>query len=254
MTARRLIGLDLAWSERNGTGCAELVREGGELTLTRIGVRDSIDEIVEWVQPAWGKWVVAVDAPLVVTNQTGRRQADAEASKLYGRFEAGAYPANLKLLGQDHRGGQVLDALKQQGGRCVERPQDMQGGSVVFETYPHPCMIELFRLARTIKYKKKGTIAERQRAQAQLTDAIRINFIERPVGLAVRLNDDLARLLDEPDGPLSGSQLKDREDQLDALVCAYVAAWADAGSPLRALGELGHGVMLLPWLRHLRRP
>ena len=255
MSDRRLIGLDLAWKEGNGTGCVELEWDCGELVVSpRIDLLYSVDEIIAWIRPTWGEWIAAVDAPLVVTNQKGRRQAEDDVSKLYHRFEAGAYPTSLGRLGEDHSGGRILRSLERQGGRLAERPQDAQGGSVVFETYPHPSMIELFGLPRTIKYKKTGTIAATQQAQGELTDAIRVNFIERPVGPRLRLNEDLAELLDAPDRQLTGGELKDREDKLDALVCAYVAAWADSGAPLRALGEFGHGVMFLPWLRQLRVP
>ena len=59
---RRLIGIDLAWGERNGTGCAELVWRGDELELRRIDVLGTLDEIVAWLEPQRGDWVVAVDA------------------------------------------------------------------------------------------------------------------------------------------------------------------------------------------------
>ena len=43
---RRLMGIDLAWGERNGTGCAELAWRGDELELQRIDVLRTLDEIV----------------------------------------------------------------------------------------------------------------------------------------------------------------------------------------------------------------
>ena len=93
--SRRLIGIDLAWGEKNGTGCAELAWRGDELELQRIDVLHTLEAIVAWIEPQRGDWVVGVDAPLVVRNQTGRRQADADVSAKYREFEAGAYPANL---------------------------------------------------------------------------------------------------------------------------------------------------------------
>ena len=250
MTARRLIGIDLAWSERNGTGCAELVREGNELTLTRIGICCSIDEIVEWVQPAWGKWVVAVDAPLVICNQTGSRVADQQPSKLYQPYQAGAYPANLDRLGKDHRGGQLLRALKGPDTTLVEQGSDINEGRLIFETYPHIVMVELFHLATTIKYKK-GRVAKRRVGQHQLADRIRHHLCGSSARLRLRANDELDCLLREPDPILRGRDLKGREDKLDALICAYTAAWLDAGRSLLGLGEVGAGVMLAPRLREI---
>ena len=250
MTARRLIGIDLAWSQRNGTGCAELVREGGELTLTRIDICHSIDEIVEWINPGDGHWVVAVDAPLVVTNQEGRRCADAQASKLYHPYQAGAYPTNLKLLGKDHRGGQLLKKLEECGGDVVESAAHLNGSRLVFETYPHIVMVELFNLEQTIKYKK-GRVACRRRGQRKLAKKIRKHLCGTSANPRLRPNDPLDSLLHEPNPILKGRHLKHREDRLDALICAYTAAWLDAKRPLLGLGQVGAGVMLAPRLREI---
>ena len=43
---RRLIGIDLAWGERAGTGCAERAWRGDELELLRLDVLGPLDEIV----------------------------------------------------------------------------------------------------------------------------------------------------------------------------------------------------------------
>ena len=163
---RRLIGIDLAWGERNGTGCAELAWRGDELELRRIDVLGTLDEIVAWIEPQRGEWVVAVDAPLVVLNQTGRRQADADVSAKYWKFEAGAYPANLNNpnLGPTSKAGRLLRALLAGGGTLVDRAEDVNSGRLMFEMYPHPAMVELFALERTIKYKKGRVAKKRSRA------------------------------------------------------------------------------------------
>ena len=134
---RRLIGIDLAWGERNGTGCAELGWRGDELELRRIDLMGTLDEIVAWIEPQRGDWLVAVDAPLVVRNQTGRRQADADVSAKYGKFHAGAYPTNLTLLGADHRGGRLWRELEACGGALVERVENVQEGRLALEMFPH---------------------------------------------------------------------------------------------------------------------
>lgn len=253
MTARRLIGIDLAWSQRNGTGCAELLRDGGELTLTRIDICHSIDEIVEWIDPKRGKWVVAVDAPLVVTNEEGRRCADAQASKLYHPYHAGAYPTNLKLLGKDHRGGQLLKKLEERCGDIVECADHLNGSRLTFETYPHIVMVELFGLNKTIKYKK-GRVACRRCGQRKLAKKIRHHLCGSSASPRLHPNDALDSLLHEPDPILKGRRLKHREDRLDALICAYTAAWLDAERPLLGLGQVGAGVMLAPHLRGIGSP
>ena len=253
MSDRRLIGIDLAWSERNGTGCVELVWDGDELRLCRVGLCKSMDEIVKWIEPECNDWVVAVDAPLVVHNKAGRRAADARVSELYRPYEAGAYPTNLKLLGEDHRGGQLLRRLEEYGGDVVECAGHLDGPRLVFETYPHVVMVELFGLDCTIKYKK-GRVARKRRGQQELADAIRTHLCGPAASPRLRIGGELDELLREPDPILKGRDLKSREDKLDGLICAYAAAWLDAGRPLQGLGEVGAGVMVTPRVRGIGPP
>ncbi len=253
MSDRRLIGLDLAWSKRNGTGCVELAWDGDELALSDVKLCSSIDEIVEWIDPERGDWVVAVDAPLVVKNETGRRDADAQVSKRYHRHEAGAHPTSLKLLGKDHRGGKLLGKLgkpKGYGATLVEEATHLDDGSLIFETYPHVVMVELFGLDKTIKFKK-GRVACKRKGQQELADAIREHLCGESANPRLLIDAELDTLLREPDPILKGRDLKSREDKLDGLICAYTAAWVDAGKPWNGFGKVGKGVMVAPRVRSL---
>ena len=259
MSERRLIGIDLAWgkgkpNKPNASGCAELTWADGELWLTRLDLLCKIEDIVEWIEPTRGKWVIAVDAPLVVANDEGRRKAEAEISNVYRRYDAGAYPTNL---GQDkeHRGVQLRERLrerlKEQAGTLLECADGAGDGNLMIETFPHPTTVELFDLNLIIKYKKKQGMSEEQRrgGQQELADRIRTHFCDRPDGPPLRRDDRLMALLAEPPLTITHAQLKDREDKLDALICAYVAAWADAGRCLQRFGAVGEGVMFIPCLR-----
>ena len=247
---RRLIGIDLAWGERNPGGCAELVWDGGGLRLARLDLLRSLEEIVEWIEPRRGAWAVAIDAPLVIRNQVGPRAADAQADRFYRRYHAGAYPANLQRFGEDHRGGRLLRALTaaEHGGRIVENRDAAGAPHLVFETYPHIVTVELFGLDRIIKYKK-GTDDRKRAGQRQLADCIREHICGLSAAPRLRVDERLEELLREPAPPLRGRALKDREDKLDALICAYTAAWLVAGRPIQGLGREGRGVMITPSLR-----
>ena len=250
---RRLIGIDLAWGERSHSGCAELAWDRGELVLESVDLLHQIGEIVDWIRPERGDWVIAVDAPLVVLNQTGGREAGQLASRLYGRYEAGASLINLERLGQHHRGGRLLSELETHDGRLLEQAVDADRPRLVFETYPHIVMVELFGLERTIKYKHGGN-AFRRAGQRQLVYLIRRHLCSESAHPRLRINDALDRLLREPDQLLSDRELKDREDILDAVISAYMAAWLDAGCPLQGLGRPGTGVMITPGLRGIGPP
>ena len=262
----RLIGIDLAWGKRDGSepagsGCAELVWKDGkrdELELKRLDVLGRVDKIVEWIQPDGGDWVVAIDAPLVICNKTGERSAEEQMKRYYRRFDASARPASLKNpdFRKHYQGRMIRKRLKELGGTLVERAEDLNGKSLFFETYPHPATVELFDLNLIIKYKMKdGMVKEQRRAgQQELADRIRTHFCDRPIGPRLRLDDRLTNLLSEPDPKATHKELKEREDKLDGLICAYVAAWADAGRCLQRFGEDGKGVMLIPCLRPCMRP
>ena len=264
MSGRRLIGIDLAWGSEEGTdyyspdcegsGCAELIRDGDDLTLKRLDLLYSMDEIVKWIKPERGDWVVAVDAPIVIQNEEGRRPAEDEADEFYGPYQAAAYSSNLNLaVGKSRRGGQLLTQLRKRGGDLVESAAHLEGQRLVFETYPHIVMVELFRLRRTIKYKGDNS-ADQLAGQWELTRAIWEHLCGPLARPRLAVDDNLATLLCEP-GPLPrgeiGRRVKAREDKLDALVCAYTAAWLDAERPLQGLGEVGKGVMITPRRRDI---
>lgn len=253
MSGRRLIGIDLAWSEGkkgkpNGSGCAELVWADGELRLERLALLYSLDEIVEWIEPDRGDWVVAVDAPLIVSNDKGQRKAEAEVTAAYRRYDAGAHSTNLKQ-DKEHRGVQLREKL---GGALLECADG--DDRLIFETYPHPATVELFDLNLIVKYKKWANKDQRRAGQQELADRIRTHFCDRPVGPRLRRDDCLMALLSEPDSKATHPDLKEREDKLDGLICAYVAAWADEERCLQRFGAVGEGVMFIPCLRRCRAP
>lgn len=267
MGERRLIGIDLAWGKKTGTdyystdcegsGCVELVWDGDGLSLTRLCMPSSMDEIVRWIDPARGDWVVAVDGPLVICNEEGQRPAENQASTLYGRYHAGAHSNNLK---SKHRGPQLLEALAAQGGELVEQAAATGGRRLIFETYPHISMVELFKLEHTIKYKlrwvkrhyEKAEWAEQQLAgQQRLVDCVRRHLCSGTANPRLRTGSQLEQLLSDPGSDLDEDGLKAREDKLDAVVCAYTAAWLDAKRDLVGLGKVGEGMMIMPRLREI---
>ena len=53
------------------------------------------DEIVAALAPyVEADCLVAIDAPLIVTNATGNRPAEAALNRDFARFDAGAHPSN----------------------------------------------------------------------------------------------------------------------------------------------------------------
>ena len=159
------VGVDLAWSKQNPSGVA-ILSGGVGRPLEYVGSETfgSTEDIAAQIRALDGPVWVAIDAPLVVRNETGQRPVDRLVTRQYGRFHAGAYPANRRLLGHDIRAAQLVGLLEPRGVRQLDEvtlpPQ--AGGSWAFETYPHPAMIELFGINRAIKYKKGAVLEKRE--------------------------------------------------------------------------------------------
>ncbi len=239
------IGIDLAWGERNPSGGA--VIRNGRLLSTR-GDLTSLESIVDFVASYLGPTtgaVVAVDAPLRVPNVSGIRPCERELNGEWARFQAGAHPANRQLLARsgDVRGEKLVDLLVQQH-RFTEATSIPQKSPdrLICEIYPHPAHISLFKLDKTIKYKRGSVSARRQeliRYQQFLRSLREARpFLKKTKDLLVRTDVNALR----------GRALKAYEDQLDALCCAYIGyyLWWHGPQRARTYGTLADGHVIVP--------
>lgn len=242
------VGIDLAWNvDRNHTGIVVLRGDarGARFVASATGV-SSLAGIVEFVQGhASSSTVVAVDAPLVVTNATGFRECEREIGKRFGRFHASCHSNNLTRT-PNPAGMRLVESLARHGFRHdfdLGRARQRKGRWLV-EVYPHPAMVVLFGLRRIIRYKK-GTVAQKRRG---------LRVLQRHLGtLAVPScglvsNRALEALLARNVGALAGQALKCYEDTLDALFCAYLAwycwRWGEARNEM--FGTLENGYIVVP--------
>lgn len=247
MSSPVFLGFDLAWGDRNRTGGA-VIRDGALVAATGLLTNDaSIEAFVAAHLPDGVPAVIGVDAPLRVPNQTGRRRADHEVSLAWGKFHAGAYPANRTLLARDGvvRGEALVVRLGRRFNfvECAPIPQH-GGGRYVCEAFPHPAHVALFGLPRTLKYKRKpgrtpeAVAAEFARYQQHLTS---LRDADPPlVGLDAFTSVDPGRL--------RGQALQEFEETLDAITCAYVVYYAWHHGPAHQLvyGSVAEGHILVP--------
>jgi predicted RNase H-like nuclease len=242
------IGIDLAWSPRNPTGGA-IVRgdaEGGALVDSALLGDDAA--IVEYIarHAGGGPAIVAVDAPLWVPNETGRRAGEAAIGRAFGRYQAGAHPANRQRLAFDGvvRGEALVASLAGLG--FTHAPEVAAGVAVrqVVEVYPHPAMVALFGLARTLKYKAKPNRGVEER----LSEWRRYQAYLDGLALADPPLRDQAALTAQDVAALRGRRLKDYEDQVDALMCAYIALYAFrwGAARCRVFGTQAEGYIFTP--------
>lgn len=246
------IGLDLAWSGKNLTGAATLEGgpEGARLVEPPLLLR-TLDEITAYVErhAAAGPAIVAVDAPLLVPNEEGRRPAEAEIGRIFQRYEAGAHPANRRRLAGENgevRGELLVAALAKlaEPFAHVERIEAGEPGRLVTEVFPHPAMVAIFGLAKTLKYK----------ARPGRSDAVRLeawkSYQAHMLALA-NADPPLAgheELLATDVSGLRGLRLKGYEDQIDGLMCAYIALYAHrwGAARCRTFGDMQGGYIFTP--------
>ena len=169
------VGIDLAWSPRNGTGLA-IAEKKRSAWVVREAISDlgTNREILEVLQKHVGgrPAIVAIDAPLVVPFEKRGREGDRLITKLFGPYEAGVYPATRFYLGR-YGGKRIWDLvadLERTGFRhdCHIVPE--KPSRQFFETYPHAATVALFGLRKTLKYKARQgrTYATRWRAFREL--------------------------------------------------------------------------------------
>ena len=117
----------------------------------------------------------------------------------------------------------------------------------MIEVYPHAALVALFDLPTVIKYKK-GSVAEKRAGLRHLRDRIAQLSSWQP---ALRSNAKLDQLLGVRLESLAGSSLKQYEDTLDAVVCAYLALyfWAWRLDRNEVFGDADNGYILNPVLR-----
>jgi predicted RNase H-like nuclease len=240
------IGVDLAWSPRNASGGFALqVRDGVARAVNwREGLRCD-DEIIAFIAKtaSVGPALIAIDAPIAVPNASGARFCDREITRVFGCFEAGAHPANRQVLGRygglgaEKLAGRLVAELGFAHDSHVARQTDARQ---VFEVYPHPGMVALFGLSKTLKYKR-GPVARRRAELNRLQDHLLALSDAIPT---LQAGDGWRRDVAE----LGGRGLKQYEDLLDSLFCADVAAycWQHGPSHYEVFGDVRAGHILVP--------
>ena len=225
-------GVDLAWSSRNLTGVCALDEHGG---LVDERLLQSDDEIVRWISRQLdGPAVVAIDAPLLVPNETGRRPCEAQVAEAYAGRKAGPHPSNRTLNADTEgtiRGERLAAALEAHGFGDPWTNSER----TLLEVYPHPTLIEVFDLPERLLYKAKPGlgVSGRRNGLRRLSSLLGDLRDAEPPLLAPRVRVSEAK---------KGAALKAIEDRLDARICAWVASlWAHDRTRVRVFGDRATG-------------
>lgn len=239
----RYFGVDLAWGYRSRTGIAVLDGRGRLVESRSVRADDEIVAVVQ--RHAADTVVAAIDAPLVVPNETGRRACEARVGELFGRFFAGAYPANRgnRAFVPEPRGARLAARL---GWKIDPEIPPARGRRVCIEVYPHPAMVALFALEAVIPYKAK---AGRDLEALKSSFQVLLNHAEAVCGPVLALPGSARwRLLRATaEAATRKSDLGRIEDEIDAIFCAYLAwLWATDRDALIVLGTYADGYIVTP--------
>lgn len=220
------------------SGVAVLDWNGNKLRLARIDRLAEPEDIVRWIaSEAADEAGIGIDAPIVIPNATGMRAADRLAHSLYGKYHAGAYPASRARSFWERTTG-LSAALVELGFSHGDTAGPKSSGRFQIEVHPHAAVVQLFALSQVVKYKR-----------GRLDD--RIAGLKRLRGLMLDRLPQLTPALefeDLPEIPRRGPELKALEDQLDAVMAAYIAAhwWFWGRERNEVLGDSTIGYIIVP--------
>jgi predicted RNase H-like nuclease len=229
------LGVDLGWYGKP-SGLASIGINSNGLYLRSVTRLENPDEILRWIksEPGNGSAVIAVDAPLLICNSTGIRDAEREMNRHFRRYHAGCHAANLgrpfaqNVLSFSRK---LADLGFGHGAKMSARER----GRFQIEVHPHAATVNLFDLPRIVKYKR-GPRASRAKELRRLRRLMLSRLPLLHPALSLRL----------PGVPNPGN-LKPVEDQIDAVLCAYIAAhwwyWATRRNHMYGCSETGYIVV-----------
>ncbi len=227
-----ILGVDLAWGERNPDGLCVLRWESGAVRMEFSGLTHGDAALLDWVgkEAGAGSVLVAMDAPIVLPNSTGMRPVDRLTHRYFAHQKCGCYPANQALCPRPGRIGQAL--------RAAGFDLGWQSPRSAAEVYPHPALVRWLGLKERIPYKK-GPLTQRREHFAFLQAQLRqwASHEIPQLGQSPHFQELLAQPWSKP-----------VEDRTDALVCALIGYWhvVHCGRRSQILGTREEGFLLLP--------
>jgi predicted RNase H-like nuclease len=234
------VGLDLAWGEKNQTGVAVVDADG---RLLHLGVAQDDESIAAAIAPyVADECLVAIDAPLIVPNETGARPCEAALNRDFTTFEASGRPAYRGRPEFNPPRGEVL------GIRLgLDMDPHSRAKRRAIEVFPHPATVVLFRLAKTLKYKR-GEFEIRKRELLQLMTHIE-GLDDASPRLRVNRSPAWVELRKRVEAATRPGHLDRDEDPVDAVICAYVALYQfHRPEDVTIYGDFATGYIVTPTL------
>lgn len=235
----KLAGIDLAWQgEHNPSAVAIGCIQSNQLVLESLEPTVyGLTRIVEHLTKQEGLQGIAIDAPLIIKNESGQRGCEKALSREYGSRKASCHTSNKRLY-PEALSVELSSILQAQGF------DHLAMNKWQIECYPHPAIIECFDLPERLAYKK-GSVADRKLGQIKL--ARLILSLERSRLLPLLIPKEFKRHLSgEYIRSIKGRLLKTNEDALDAILCLYIAGLYSIKARSTVYGDKELGYIFVP--------
>ena len=207
------IGIDLAWGEKNLSGFCVLLKEKNRLKILDLKLLKTIEEIIDELKKYdQYKIFLGIDAPLIIPNETANREIEKQFNKDFSKYKISMLPVNKKILTkytQTIRSEELFFKLTDLGYK-----RDYKSDKVIFEVYPHATIAICFNNHNILPYKrKKGrsvSFIKEQLLQYK-------KFLQKEILSYDIFKEDILTY--------RGQKLKDYEDKLDAITCAFTMSY-----------------------------
>jgi predicted RNase H-like nuclease len=191
----RYLGVDFAWSKNNFSALTLL--EDNKLIETVYLQSD--EEILEYINQTTPD-IIGVDAALEVKNETGNRIIENQILKEYAKYKLGVYPINKNIMDKLYGGNRAEELFAKLDNYKLREN--------LFEVYTHATILRCFTKDRVLPYKrKKGRTTPFIKEQLEILQ----NYLDEVVEGIEPYNISESKSKD----------LKEIEDKLDSIVCAY---------------------------------
>ena len=256
----KFIGIDLAWTYKNETGLCILDGSGKiDYLDAQVYTDEDMVEIIK--KYADEDLCIAVDAPLVLENETGAREADRLLSKAkINGNQVKLFMANRNFFIKHYKqvrgevlAGKIKKALDDSGTRNTKfgfLAKDNQ--NTLIETFPTGIICGLFPEIYPVKYKVKGKVPYADSNAALHKILKRICQIERDEnkvnGLIEHFDFEDKKNIREK---VTRKTHKHIEDKMDAFLSAYglYSIYKGEADPL-SFGEIHDGFITIPVKKH----
>ena len=189
-------------------------------------------------------------------NPSGQRPCERLIARHFGRYGAYCHPTNTAnpSFTNGSRARRLAKSLDlditppspQEDGAAEVGPR--AAGRRAAEVYPHPALVVLFDLPRILQYKAKpGRDFNYLQSELLRLVAYLDSLGDASPPLLLKGNQEWEQIRTSVETATTKAGLKRLEDAIDAVVCAYIAAYATTNpSQVHYLGNPRTGYILTP--------